>query len=100
MIQTLKDILWGCIIDFQGSQSKYLPLVEFVYNNSYQAIIGIEPYKAPYCRKCRPAIHWDEMGERKYLGPDLIAVTSEAIEKIRQRIHAAESRQKSYADQR
>ena len=40
------------------------------------------------------------MGEKRYLGPDLITASSEAIEKIRQRIQAAQSRQKSYADKR
>ena len=30
-IQTLKDMLQGCAIDFQGLCSKYLPLVEFAW---------------------------------------------------------------------
>ena len=36
-IQTLEDMLRGCVMDFGGFWSKKFPLVEFSYNNSYQA---------------------------------------------------------------
>ena len=38
------------------------------------------------------------MGERKFLGPELIRETNEAVEKIRKRILATQSRQKHYSD--
>ena len=82
MIQTLEGMLRGCAIDFQGSWSKYIPLLEFGYNNSYQATIGMAPYEALYSKKSRLPIHWDEMGERRHLGLDLITASFEAIEKI------------------
>ena len=93
-------MLRGSAIDFQESWSKYIPLVEFAYNNSYQATIGMAPYEALYSRKCRSPIHWDEMVERRHLGLELIIVSFEAVEQIRQRMQAAQSRQKSYADKR
>ena len=34
-IQTLKDMLWACVLDFKGSWEEHLPSVEFAYNNSY-----------------------------------------------------------------
>ena len=34
-IQTLKDILRACIIDFKGNWDKNFPLVEFAYNNRF-----------------------------------------------------------------
>ena len=34
-IQTLEDMLRACVIDFKGSWSDYLALIEFAYNNSY-----------------------------------------------------------------
>ncbi|KAL5567449.1 hypothetical protein UlMin_024084 [Ulmus minor] len=52
-IQTLEDMLRACVLEFKGSWSKYLPLIEFSYNNSYQATIGAAPYEALYGRKCR-----------------------------------------------
>ena len=97
-IQTLEDMLRACTLDFPGSWSKYLPLVEFAYNNSYQATIGCAPYEMLYGRKCRSPVHWDELGERRYLGPELVQVTAEAIDKIKKRMQAAQDRQKSYAD--
>ncbi|XP_060961742.1 uncharacterized protein LOC133031959 [Cannabis sativa] len=67
-IQILEDMLRACVINFTGSWSKYLPLMEFSYNNSYQATIGMAPYEMLYGRKCRSPLHWDEVGERRYLG--------------------------------
>ncbi|XP_022854379.1 uncharacterized protein LOC111375744, partial [Olea europaea var. sylvestris] len=64
---------WQNMKDFQGQWSKVLPLVEFAYNNSYQAIIGMDPYEALYDRKCRSPVYWDEVGERKLLSPNMIA---------------------------
>ena len=40
-------------------------LMEFAYNNSYHANIGMAHYEALYGRKCRTPVCWDEVGERK-----------------------------------
>ncbi|KAL8146288.1 hypothetical protein AgCh_004148 [Apium graveolens] len=63
-IQTIEDMLRVCAIDFKGSWDEHLPLVEFAYNNSYHASIGMPPYEALYGRKCRSPVYWDEVGER------------------------------------
>jgi hypothetical protein len=34
-IQTLEDMLRLCVLDFKGSWIRYLPLVQFAYNNSF-----------------------------------------------------------------
>ena len=65
-------MLRACVLDFQKSWNTYLPLIEFAYNNSYHSTIGMAPYEALYGRKCRSPIHWDEMGEKKFLGPELV----------------------------
>ncbi|GJU74449.1 putative reverse transcriptase domain-containing protein [Tanacetum coccineum] len=72
-IQTLKDMLRACIIDFGNGWVKHLPLVEFSYNNSYHASIKAAPFEALYGRKCRSPC-------------------------VRPRIQTARDRQKSYAD--
>ncbi|GJV21270.1 putative reverse transcriptase domain-containing protein [Tanacetum coccineum] len=51
-IQTLEDMLHACVIDFGNSWDHHLPLVEFLYNNSYHASIKAAPYEALYGRKC------------------------------------------------
>ena len=38
-IQTLDDMLRAWALDFKGSWEEHLPLVEFAYNNCYQASI-------------------------------------------------------------
>jgi hypothetical protein len=99
-IQTLEDMLRVCVLDFKGSWSQYIPLIEFAYNNSYQASIKMAPYEALYGRRCRSPLYWDEVGERQLTGPELIQETAEKITLIRQRLTEAQNRQKSYADHR
>uniref|UniRef100_A0A2N9FVM9 RNA-directed DNA polymerase n=1 Tax=Fagus sylvatica TaxID=28930 RepID=A0A2N9FVM9_FAGSY len=99
-IQILEDMLRACAIDFRGSWEEHLPLVEFAYNNSYQASIQMAPYEALYGRKCRSPICWDDVGERKILGPEIVQHTVDKIQLIRERLRSAQSRQKSYADTR
>jgi hypothetical protein len=97
-IQTLEDMLRACVLDFCGSWACYLPLIELAYNNSYQASIGMVPYEALYGQKCRSPLYWDELGERRILVPDIVQDTIDKIALIRQRLSAAQDRQKSYAD--
>jgi hypothetical protein len=75
-----------------------LPLVEFVYNNSFQETIGMASFEALYGRKCRSPLYWDEIGERQLLGPEIVQDMKETIMLIRKQMLTAQSRQKSYAD--
>ncbi|GJR85713.1 putative reverse transcriptase domain-containing protein [Tanacetum coccineum] len=52
-IQTLEDMLRACVIDFGKGWERYLPLVEFSYNNSYHASFKAAPFEALYGRKDR-----------------------------------------------
>ena len=56
------------------------------------------PYEALYGRKCRSPVHWEEVGERKLLGPELVQYTKQVVERVRERLVAAQNRQKKYAD--
>ena len=99
-IQILEDLLRVCILEFGENWEDHLPLVEFTYNNSYQATIGMAPYEALYGRRCRTPVCWEEVGDRQLIGPELVQITSEKIKIIRNRMKAAQDRQKSYADNR
>ncbi|KAA0037040.1 pol protein [Cucumis melo var. makuwa] len=79
--QILEDMLRACVLKFSGSWDSHLHLMEFAYNNNYQATIGMTPFEALY-------------------GHELVQATNAAIKKIRARILTAQSRQKSYADER
>ena len=96
----LEDMLRACVLDHKGSWEGHLPLVEFAYNNIYQASIQIAPYEALYGRPCRSLLCWTEVGESSITGPDLIRDTFEKVSLIRQHLLMAQSRKKSYADVR
>ena len=83
-------------VDLKGSWEEQLPLLEFAYNNSYQASIQIAPYEALYGRPCQSQICWKDMGERSIIGSYLIRDTSEKVDLIRKRLLTAQSRLKSY----
>ena len=96
----LEDALRACVLDHKGSWDEQLPLVEFAYNNSYQASIQMAPYEALYGRPCRSLLCWTEVGESSITSPDMIRDTSEKVSLIRQRLLTAQSLPKSYADVR
>ena len=86
------------MIDYEGSWDRHIPLVEFVYNNSFQSSIGMTPYEALYGRKCRTPLCWTKLSERKLIGPDLIQETEEKVKMIKERLKVVTDRQKSYVD--
>ena len=91
-IQVLEDMLRACVLDHQGSWEEHLPLVEFAYNNSYQASIQMAPYEALCGRPCRSPLCWTEVGESSITGPDLIRDTSKKVSLTRQHLITAQSR--------
>nr|KYP46054.1 Retrovirus-related Pol polyprotein from transposon 297 family [Cajanus cajan] len=64
-IQSLEDFLRACVLDHLGNWEEDLPLVEFTYNNSFHASIGMEPFEALYGRRCRTPLCWYQDGEQK-----------------------------------
>nr|GFA31362.1 reverse transcriptase [Tanacetum cinerariifolium] len=66
----------------------------------YHASIKAAPYEALYGRKCRSPMCWAEVEESQLTGPELIQETTEKIVLIKQRMQAAQDRQKNYADRK
>ena len=99
-IQSLEDLLRACVLENSDSWDRYLPLIEFTYNNSFHSSIGMTSYEALYGRKCRTPLCWFETGENLVLGLDMIQQTTEKIQIIRDKLSATQSRQKSYADKK
>ncbi|GJR02731.1 putative reverse transcriptase domain-containing protein [Tanacetum coccineum] len=97
-IQTLEDMIRACVIDFGKGWVKHLPLAKLSYNNSYHASIKAAPYEALYGRKFQSHVCWAEVREAQLTSPKMIQETTEKIVLIKQRIQAAQDRQKSYAD--
>jgi len=93
-------MLRACALEYAGNWDHNLPLVEFAYNNSYHSSIDMAPYEDLYGRRCRTPICWEEVGERKLSKVELIDHTKEIMNKIREKLRAAQDRQRSYADTR
>ncbi|KAL0549258.1 hypothetical protein IC582_013739 [Cucumis melo] len=98
--QILEDMLRVWVLEFSGSWDSHFHLMEFAYNNSYQATIDMAPFEALYGKCCRSPICWVEVGEQRMLGHELVQTTNAAIQKIRARMLTAQSRHKSYVDVR
>ncbi|GKD81552.1 putative reverse transcriptase domain-containing protein [Tanacetum coccineum] len=90
MIQTLEDMLRACVINFGSNWDDHLPLVEFAYNNSYHASIKMPPYEMLSGRRCKTPVCWDEVGSIELASTDVVLVTTEKIETIRERLKAAQ----------
>src|SRR6266498_2217713 len=58
------------------------------------------PFEALYGRRCRTPLNWSEPGERAIFGPDIIQEAEERVRLIQKHLRTAQSRQKSYANQR
>ncbi|GJY70495.1 putative reverse transcriptase domain-containing protein [Tanacetum coccineum] len=99
-IQTLKNMLRACVINFGGNWDVHLPLAEFSYNNSYHSIIRCAPFEALYGRKCRSSVLWAEIGESSLIEPELVQETTDKVMLIKEKLKMVRGRQKSYADNR
>jgi hypothetical protein len=90
----------ACVLTYGKDWEQSLPYAEFSYNNGYQASLGMSPFEALYGRKCRTPLMWSEVGERALVGPALMKEAEERVADIREKLKAAQSRQKSYADKK
>ena len=97
-IQVLEDMLRACVIEFGGHWDNFLPLAEFSYNNSYDSSIDMAPFEALYGRRCRSPIGWFDAFEVRPWGTDLLRESLDKVKCIQEKLLAAQSRQKEYAD--
>ena len=58
--------------DQPGKWEDYLHLVEFTYNNNYQASTRFSPFEILGGRKCNTPISWSNSVDRLVLGPELL----------------------------
>lgn len=93
-------MLQACALEFTVDWEKCLPYAEFAYNNSFQLSLKMSPFEALYGRKHRTPLHWSESGEGYVFGPNTPKQAEEKVRLIRYRLQAAQSRQKSYTDNR
>jgi hypothetical protein len=52
------------VMDHPSKWEDYIHLIEFVYNNEYQASLKMSPFEAFYERKCNTPVSRDNLVER------------------------------------
>ena len=78
----LEDMLRGCVLDFPGSWDRYIPLMKFPYNNSYQSNISMASYEALHGKRCKTPMCRTELNEHKIIGPNLEKDIEEKVQII------------------
>jgi hypothetical protein len=81
-IQTLEDMLRACVLEWGDRWVRFLPLVEFSYNNSYHASIDMAPYQALYGRRCKSPLCWDDPADTVATLPEMVRETVDQIGRI------------------
>ena len=79
-------------MEFIDSWDNHLPLIEFAYNNNYRSSIDMAPYEALYSRRCRTPVCWDEVGEARLLGPEIIQHMVDQVKIIRAKLKDTQDR--------
>jgi hypothetical protein len=98
--QVLEDMLRACALKHGRSWDKSLPYAEFLYNNSYQASLKMAPFEALYGQKYRTPLYWNQTRESRVFGPEVLQEAEKQVHIIRENLKTAQSRQKSYANNR
>ena len=88
----LQDMLRMYVMDKPTKREDYLYLVEFAYNNGYQASLGMSPYEALYGRRCSTPMTWDNPVNRIVLGLELLKEMEQEVVKIKQNLKETQDR--------
>ena len=76
----------------------YLHLVEFAYNNGYQASAKMSPFEVLYRKKCNTPVSWDNPVDRVLIRPELLQEMEQTVCEVQKNLKAAQDRQKCYAN--
>jgi hypothetical protein len=98
--QILEDMLRACALQYGRSWDKSLSYAEFSYNNSYQESLKMAPFEMLYGRRCQTPLFWNETGEWKVFGSNILQEAEKQVRMIRENIRVMQLRQKSYVDHR
>jgi hypothetical protein len=94
----IEGMLRMYVMDNPSKWEYYLHLVEFAYNNGYQAsLMRMSPFEALYGRKCDTPVSWDNPVDRVVLGMELLKDMEDQMVKIKKNLKETQDRQKVYA---
>jgi hypothetical protein len=93
-------MLRACSLQYGRSWHKSLPYAKFSCNNSYQENLKMARFEMLYGRRFQTPLFWNETGEWKVFGPEILQEAEKQVCMVRENLQVAQSRQKSYADHR
>ena len=68
-----------------GKWEDYIHLVEFSYNNNYQASLKMSHFEVLYGRRCKVRLSWGNPDDRLALGLDMLAQMEKMVHQIKQK---------------
>jgi hypothetical protein len=68
----VEDMLRMYVMGIPNKWEEYLHLVEFTYNNNYQASAKLSPFEILYGRKCNTHVSWSNHVNRLMIGPEIL----------------------------
>ena len=86
------------VMNWPNMWKYYMHLIEFAYNNGYQASLRISPFEVIYGSKCRFHISWSNLEDILVLGPNLLKDMQHIVQNAKKNLKLAQDRQKSYVD--
>jgi hypothetical protein len=63
-------------------------------------VLKMAPFEFLYGRKCKTPLFWNEPGKNQIFGTDILREAERQVQMVRENLKLAQSRQKSYADNR
>ena len=76
----------------------YIHLVEFAYNNNYQASLKMSSFEVLYGIWCKVPMSWGNLEDIMALEPYMLALMETMIQQIKQNLKASQDRKKVYVD--
>ena len=90
--QVLEDMLRMYVKEQPGKWEDYLRLVEFAYNNHYQASAKYNPFEIIYRRKCNTLISWSNPVDRLVRGPELLKEMELIVKQVQGNLNVVQPR--------
>ena len=92
--QILEDMLHMYVINKPTKWEDYLHIVEFTYNNSYQASLKMSHFEFLYGRKRNVLINLDNSMDRMMLGLDILKDLEQKTNKVKKNLKIAQDKKK------
>jgi hypothetical protein len=91
--QILEDMLRMYVMNRPNKWEEYLHLVEFAYNNHYQASAKLSPFEILYGRKCNTHVSWSNIVNRLMIGHGILKEMELIVKHVQHNLKEAQDMQ-------